>query len=189
MNTYKLTRHANNTFSVDTGRDYFEPISEYYFLAAHDIIEHTQEPHPDNTVDELMAIGAMIGGRSSYNGSSFMRSEHIKMIGHHMYKIISKLGPLSKVCDHDYTSEALFDEVYSSIDTGLSGHQIQYNVASIANWIFHGQKLFLERFDNPRDVSTKLFDIIQAKIRHWRITGKGDGLLCVDFDTLKVDLR
>jgi len=197
MNTYRLTRHANNTFSVDTGRDYFNPISNYYFLAAHDIIEHTEVPHPNNTIDELMAIGAMLRGRSYYIDTSIARSEHIERIGFYMYKILNDLGPLSEVCHSDYTGEALFGEVYNSVETGISKYiemkptserQISFNAADITNWMFHGQKLFLERFANPQGVSTTLFDGIKAKIKIWHSRGEKDGLLCVDFDTLQVDL-
>jgi hypothetical protein len=223
MNTYKLTQHNNDTFSVDTGRDYFEPIARgEYFLVSHDIIEHTEVPHPDNAIDELMAIGAMLAGRLSFcmpykkwvkdrsylsieKYPDFLRSNSIRKIGRYLTAVLGErldLNLLSEVCDQNYTREASFGEVYSSIESGLAkyleSHQVTkdsvvpesyfHNIKNITNWIHHGGNLFHKRFSKPAEVSNIVFDKIQKRVEYWHCNYGGDGLLCVDFDTLRVNL-
>ena len=66
MKTYqlKIKEHEYGGLGIvlDTGREYFEPALSG-LVVAHDILEHSVNPHVNGYIDEFLALGGILAGR------------------------------------------------------------------------------------------------------------------------------
>lgn len=195
--------------AFNSGRDYFQPAVNGLQLA-HDILEHTAEPHPNGYIDELMALGGIIAGRMS-NGwtTDFGRritygdlSSDIFSITYSALSMGDEICP--KVCKSYIQDRETMEEIRRNVKRGLvdainENRETNYetlpsdhgfDVDSIIGWICKGHQLYRKRFNNVYDVSTYLFDRIAILCDNWLKRGlEGEtAKLMVDFASLNAQL-
>ncbi|CAB4147630.1 hypothetical protein UFOVP431_39 [uncultured Caudovirales phage] len=178
MKLYKL-RTARNSWTdeigvlVDTGRDYHEPINSY--IVAHDILEHTVEPHFDPFIDEFMALGATVAGRLTVGRiQSGIASDIFNMA----VECYSSDRPLCVATSVSYVNDAgIMRDLERCVVHGLrdacdelelESYPVKpANIRSIVGWMSKGYNLFNKRFKDPGTVADYLFDEINRTVNSW----------------------
>ena len=186
MKKYSVTLREHEEYGeigivVDTNRDYFEP-SISGLLAAHDILEHTVQPHVDGIIDELMALGSVIAGRIEYGYNTKHQTLSLVDIESEVQLLATSCMYVGdnfcvKECNNKLKDKVLMNNLKKCVRNGLietiseynkyNDVEIQeylnenYNLDHIVGWICKGYQIFKKRFNNIPDYNyIHIFDRI-----------------------------
>jgi hypothetical protein len=174
MKKYSITIRVHEEYDelglvVDRDCDYFEPGVDGV-VCAHDILEHTVNPHHHGIIDELMALGAVIAGRIE-NGycNKHGRSLDLRDISSDIYSLSYNMicdGEDDDFCPESCNSRLndseLMADIRKMVKDGLveaieTAHDSEgtelykylyetFDIDNIVGWICKGYQKFKRRF-------------------------------------------
>ena len=202
----------NGIIVKSQSRDYFEPALAGFTLA-HDILEHTVNPHCDGYVDELMALGGLIAGRIEYGWASpYGRRITLKDISSDIYSLATaSLNAMEynsfnvEKCNSYIQDKDLMAEIKTNIRQGLLEaineyqdeeyndipENYNFDINSMAGHIAKGYQLFRKRFSHLGYNFIDLFnDIAKQADKFMKGAEVGqEAILTVDFKNSRVNLE
>lgn len=199
---------------IDNNRDYFEPAISG-LQCAHDILEHTIEPHYDAFTDELMALGGIIAGRIAYGWSSKYHQTTLDDIKSDINSLATSAYHeqctfVNDECNNTLKDKDLVQSIRNTVRDGLVEAmeeydndyddeldeydfrrmvEAEYNVDRIVAWICKGYQAYKKRFANIQEYTIQhLFSEIGRVCDDYIKQGEQyvPTFLCVDFTNGRV---
>lgn len=193
-------------------RSYFDPAISG-LQCAHDILEHPVTPHPDQYIDEYMALGGVIAGRlENYYSNRFGKTLDFRDIQSDIYSLTQScmsenIDFCNKLCNISLRDKSVVQEIYKTVKSGLKdavgewtelkGKELEerldeydFQATQITGWICKGYSLFRRRFArlDLYTVSTHLFEKIELACNEAIKNEIYEGKLLVDFAKYRAEV-
>lgn len=128
----------------DFVRDYFFPFVGGENGLIHDILDHSEVPHPNPYTDELIAIGGLLY-RLECEGKPITIDKICKLI-RAVFLCFERDGA-TKLCDENHTISKPSSLIKEGVICALSDYD-SILITNVVDWISQGYNMAKDRFEN-----------------------------------------